>query len=83
MNPRGIKWRQGRPRICELLNLESSPGEVMVEGWVRTRREGKGVAFLAVNDGSCLANLQVVIDASSPATAVLGQIGTGARNNFV
>ena len=78
MNPRAIKWRQGRPRIRELLALETSPGTVTVEGWVRTLREGKGVAFLAVNDGSSLASLQVVVDVASPAAAALGQVGTGA-----
>ena len=78
MNPKGTKWRQGRPRIRELLALETSPGVVTVEGWVRTLRQGKGVAFLAVNDGSCLASLQVVVEADSPAAAALAGVGTGA-----
>ncbi|MCM2265046.1 MAG: asparagine--tRNA ligase [Desulfuromonadales bacterium] len=71
-------WRHDRPRIREILRLESSPGRISVEGWVRTVRHGKGVAFLAVNDGSCLASLQVVIDAAAPAGATLPQVGTGA-----
>ncbi len=71
-------WRSNRPRIRELLTLERSPGAVTVEGWVRTLREGKGLAFLAVNDGSCLVSLQVVVEAASPAAAALARVGTGA-----
>jgi asparaginyl-tRNA synthetase len=71
-------WRQDRPRIRELLNVEQSPGLITVEGWVRTVRHGKGVTFLAINDGSCLASLQVVVDAATPANAALAGIGTGA-----
>lgn len=70
-------WRQGRPRIRDILALAVSPGRVVVEGWVRTVRQGKGVAFLAVNDGSCLASLQLVVDPARAAVA-LAQVGTGA-----
>jgi asparaginyl-tRNA synthetase len=45
---------------------------------VRTVRHGKGVSFLAVNDGSCLESLQVVVDPQHPGGAAVGQIGTGA-----
>src|SRR3954470_940364 len=39
--------------------------QVLVQGWVRTRRDSKGgFSFLEINDGSCLANLQVVADGS-------------------
>ena len=39
----------------------------LVQGWVRTRRDSKGgFSFLEVNDGSCLANLQVIADAQLP-----------------
>lgn len=41
--------------------------EVLAQGWVRTRRDSKeGFSFLELNDGSCMKNLQVVIDASVP-----------------
>jgi len=40
---------------------------VLVQGWIRTRRDSKGgFSFLEVNDGSCLANLQVVAEGSLP-----------------
>lgn len=42
--------------------LKSSPNgaEIEVKGWVRTRRDGKEISFLEVNDGSCRQNLQIV-----------------------
>jgi asparaginyl-tRNA synthetase len=52
--------------------------EVTVKGWVRTRRDSKGFSFLEMNDGSCLANLQVVVDAGTPGAEQLAQFTTGA-----
>ena len=49
-----------------------------VKGWVRTRRDAKGFSFLEMNDGSCLANLQVVVDASVPGYDSIAQFTTGA-----
>lgn len=42
--------------------LASSPGTEVIEvkGWVRTRRDGKDLSFIEINDGSCLKNLQVI-----------------------
>ena len=49
------------------LHAAGAPGEqVTVRGWVRTRREAKGFSFIEINDGSCLANLQVVADGTLP-----------------
>jgi asparaginyl-tRNA synthetase len=60
--------RRARTRISEL--LRSPPGQetdVTVAGWVRTRRDAKGgFSFIELNDGSCLANLQIVADAALP-----------------
>jgi asparaginyl-tRNA synthetase len=52
--------------------------EVSVKGWVRTRRDAKGFSFLELNDGSCLANLQVVVDAGLPGYDQIQQFTTGA-----
>jgi asparaginyl-tRNA synthetase len=55
------------------------PGEaVTVKGWVRTRRDSKGFSFLELNDGSCLGNLQVVVDAGTPGAENMPQFTTGA-----
>src|SRR5208282_2020591 len=51
---------------------------VTVKGWVRTRRDSKGFSFLELNDGSCLANVQVVVDAGTPGSEHLTQLTTGA-----
>ncbi|MGH8596751.1 MAG: OB-fold nucleic acid binding domain-containing protein, partial [Gammaproteobacteria bacterium] len=51
---------------------------VEVAGWVRTRRDAKGFSFLEVNDGSCLANLQVIIDAESEGYASIKDASTGS-----
>ncbi|MDP7305930.1 MAG: OB-fold nucleic acid binding domain-containing protein, partial [Pirellulaceae bacterium] len=41
--------------------------QVCLQGWIRTRRDSKGgFSFLEINDGSCLANLQVIADADLP-----------------
>ena len=50
-------------RIAPLLMAQPLATALEVKGWVRTRRDAKGgFSFLEINDGSCLANLQVVAD---------------------
>ncbi len=51
-----------RSRVKQLLTTGEVGAEVTVKGWVRTRRDSKGVSFAEVNDGSCLKSLQVVVD---------------------
>ncbi|MBE9139496.1 asparagine--tRNA ligase [Nodosilinea sp. LEGE 07088] len=51
------------PRIRDILH-HGEPGQaVTLQGWVRTRRDAKGVTFVDVNDGSSMAGLQVVLNA--------------------
>jgi len=52
--------------IRELLLMEGDNSEVTVEGWIRTKRESKGITFLEINDGSDMKNIQVVVDESYP-----------------
>ena len=68
------------PRVAQLL-LEGQPGAaVEVAGWVRTRRDNKGgFSFIELNDGSCMANLQIVVDSSVPGYAeTIKLVTTGA-----
>ncbi|HJX35246.1 MAG TPA: asparagine--tRNA ligase [Desulfatiglandales bacterium] len=52
-----------RVRIAELFSTEKTGRDITVMGWVRTRRDSKGgFSFIELNDGSCLANLQVIAD---------------------
>ncbi len=71
-------WREDRWRVKRILQAEQSQGEVFVQGWLRTVRRSKGVVFLALNDGSCLDSLQIVVGEDSAAFPVAGELGTGA-----
>ncbi len=64
-------------RIKEI--LQEAPGEeVLVKGWVRTKRGNKNVAFIALNDGSTINNLQVVCDPTAFDEELLKKVTTGA-----
>ncbi len=69
-------------RIAEILRIEVAEGakqSITVKGWVRTKRGNKNVAFIALNDGSCAANIQVVVDlASFNNEELLKMVTTGA-----
>ena len=59
--------------------LDAEPTDsIRIQGWVRTRRDSKKFSFLAVNDGSCLANIQVVADEGIPGWDDIHQATTGA-----
>jgi asparaginyl-tRNA synthetase len=50
-----------------------------INGWVRTRRDAKGFSFLEINDGSCMANMQVVVAEAVPGyTDEFQKITTGS-----
>ena len=68
------------PRIATLLQDASPDSTVTVKGWVRTRRDSKnGFSFVEVNDGSCMKNLQVVVDGSVPGyEETIKRVTTGA-----
>lgn len=52
-------------------------GEILLRGWVRTRRDAKGFSFLEINDGSCLQNVQVVME-HAVADVFFKDVNTGA-----
>ena len=62
-----------RTLIVDVLKAEKPADTVTVCGWVRTRRDAKGFSFVELNDGSCLANLQCIVDDGTPAHAALGE----------
>jgi asparaginyl-tRNA synthetase len=49
-------------RVVDLLHREAAGGRVRVQGWLRSARHSKGVSFLDVSDGSCMAGIQVVAE---------------------
>ena len=65
-------------RIAQLLRMPADGAEAVVKGWVRTKRGNKNVAFIAVNDGSCVANIQVVVDPAAIDEQTMRQVTTGA-----
>ena len=52
-----------RTKIRQILAEGKADQELCVKGWVRTKRASKNVAFVALNDGSTITNLQIVLDA--------------------
>src|SRR5438552_17104593 len=67
-----------RTLIKRILAATEPKEGLVVKGWVRTRRDAKGFSVLEINDGSCLANLQVVADAVIRGYDQIGQFTTGA-----
>ena len=67
-----------RTRISDLLKSTAYGTEVNVRGWVRTRRSSKQVAFVALNDGSTISNVQIVIDVEKFDEDMLKLLTTGA-----
>ena len=68
------------PRIRTVLAMKPGEQEITVRGWVRTRRESKGVGFIQINDGSCMAGLQVVLspDKTADYADAMAGLATGA-----
>jgi asparaginyl-tRNA synthetase len=67
-----------RTLIREILAAGSPVESIEAAGWVRTRRDTKAFSFLEINDGSCIGNLQVIVDADVPGAGDLAKMGTGA-----
>ena len=64
-------------KVKDLLACEAGR-EVMAKGWVRTKRGNKEIAFIALNDGSTIKNLQVVVEKNSDTESLLASISTGS-----
>lgn len=69
---------QKRLKIKEALRAEEALKEIIIYGWVRTRRDSKEFSFMEVNDGSCLANMQVVVDAGIDGYDAIQDFTTGS-----
>jgi asparaginyl-tRNA synthetase len=67
-----------RELIKRVLRSETERESVTIAGWVRTRRDSKAFSFLEINDGTCLANLQVVVDAGIAGYDQVERMLTGA-----
>ncbi|HCU69766.1 MAG TPA: asparagine--tRNA ligase [Desulfomicrobium sp.] len=65
-------------RVADMLLSESEVASLVVKGWVRTKRESKEFVFLEINDGSCLKNLQAIVDTGAEGFDQLERVNTGA-----
>jgi asparaginyl-tRNA synthetase len=70
--------RNRRIRIKDVLAAGTAGGEICVRGWARTVRRSREVAFIALNDGSCFASLQVVLSPELENFDEVARCGTGA-----
>jgi asparaginyl-tRNA synthetase len=67
-----------RKKVKEILQNGETGTEVLVKGWVRTKRSSKNVNFIALNDGSTIHNLQVVADVETFGEELMKDINTSA-----
>lgn len=70
--------KTSRMSVKELLQSVDCGQEVEVKGWVRTKRGNKQVNFIALNDGSTINNIQVVVDMEKTPEEVMKKVTTGA-----
>ena len=67
-----------RTKVVDALACTDFGKDITVMGWVRTHRSSKAVDFIALNDGSTIKNIQIVVDPSKFSEETLKQITTGA-----
>ena len=67
-----------RTLVKHALSSEAEIPDMLVQGWVRTRRDSKAFSFLEINDGSSVASLQVVADAGIRGYERIAEMTTGA-----
>lgn len=67
-----------RSNIADVLKSDEYGKQILVKGWVRTKRDSKNVVFIALNDGSVIHNLQIVANPANFDEALLKSISTGA-----
>ena len=72
-----------RTKIVDVLRSTDYGNDVNIKGWVRTHRSSKAVDFIALNDGSTIKNVQIVVDPSKFDAETLKNITTGSCLNVV
>ena len=68
----------GHQRIKSIISAARIGSDLTVKGWVRSIRVGKGIAFIALNDGSCASALQIVVESGMPEFDKVCRLGTGS-----
>jgi asparaginyl-tRNA synthetase len=76
-----------RKKIVQLLKTDHPIENVLIKGWVRTKRDSKTFSFIEVNDGSCLKNIQIIADQGTGDYNEIKKLTTGSavaiRGNLV
>ena len=72
-----------RSKIKDIFNRDQAGGDVLVQGWVKTRRTSKTVTFVQITDGSTLRDLQIVVDESNPGHEQASGLTTGCSVSVV
>ena len=67
-----------RTKIKDLLSAAHPCAQVLVQGWVRTRRDAKDFSFIEVNDGSCRKNIQIIANNNISNYNDVSKITTGS-----
>ena len=67
-----------RTEIKSLLVSYEYGKKINVKGWIRTKRQSKNVAFIALNDGSTIKNIQIVANVDNFDNSILEKATTGA-----
>ena len=64
--------------ILEILSLTPNNQNIFLQGWVRTHRISKNISFIALNDGSTIENIQIVVELEKFNNNIIKKINTGA-----
>jgi len=67
-----------REKVLTLLKSDTPKEQVLIKGWVRTKRDSKTFSFIEINDGSCLKNIQVIADGGLANYDDIGKLTTGS-----
>ena len=70
-------------RIVDLLRSLNPESGIVVQGWIRTRRDSREFSFLELNDGSCLANIQIIADQNIPGYEQIAKMTTGSAVSVI
>ena len=72
-----------RYKVIDVVGASKESNDILISGWVRNKRQSKNVAFLSINDGSTIKNLQVVIDLSEVDIDLIEKINTGTSVSII
>ena len=72
-----------RYKVIDVVDASKESIDILISGWVRNKRQSKNVAFLSINDGSTIKNLQVVIDLTKIDIDLINKINTGTSVSII